>query len=103
LKRRRHVKTLSLVMVLFLMIIFNVWMFVDTEKRLSDCYFEVNNLQTKLDRYEELNDIVPALYQTLPPLALAELKTANEMISQKRHRGYEAVEQALIIRGVCTY
>ena len=89
-------KALSLVMVLFLMIIFNVWMFVDTERKLSDCQFEVNHLQAKLDRYEELNDIVLALYQLLPPLAWAELKAANEIILQKRHREYEAIEQALI-------
>lgn len=92
-------KTLSVVITIIgiiTMIGFILVSWIDTEKQLDDCRFEINHLQTKLARYEELNDIVPVLYQTLPPLALAELKTANEMILQKRHREYEAIEQALI-------
>lgn len=88
----------ALIAILAILLTLTTYLLLDVEKRLADCQFECNHLQTKLDRYEELNDIVPILHQTLPPLALAELKAVNEMILQKKHRKYEAVEQALIIK-----
>ena len=89
-------KALSLIMVLSLMIVFNVWMFVDTERKLSDCQFEVNHLESQVFYLRELNDYMPILEQLLMPLQLAELKVLSEQIRQKKHREHERVEQPLI-------
>ena len=70
--------------------------FISLENQLSDCQFECNHLQTKLYRYQEFNDYVPAMEQILPPLVLAQLKVATLMIQNKRHRGYERYEQPLL-------
>ena len=68
----------------------------DTEKQLDDCRFEVNDLQTRLYRLEELQDYIPAMEQLLPSLALAQLKAATEMIRQKKYKNYEAIEQPIL-------
>ena len=81
---------------ILLIITFALISWVDTEKQLSDCQFECNHLQTKLDWYEELNDIVPALSQIIPPLALAELKVATLQIRNMKHKAYEGEEMPLI-------
>jgi len=80
------------------LVIFTIEIFVimDLERQLDDCQFEVNHLQVRLYRLQELTDYVPAMEQLLPPLAAARLKTATEMIRQKRHREYERYEQPLI-------
>lgn len=69
---------------------------IQSEEQLSDCQFECNHLQAKLDRYEELNDYIPALNQLLPPLAMAELKVATLQFRDQRHLAYEGQELPLI-------
>ena len=69
---------------------------VKVEKQYDDCRFECNHLQTQLARYEELNDIVPALYQILPPIALAELKVATLQIRNMKHEAFESREMPLV-------
>lgn len=68
---------------------------IPLKNQLSDCRFEYNHLQAKLYRCQELSDYVEILEQ-LPPLVVAELKAANEVIQQARYRSYERVEQPLI-------
>ena len=68
------------------------------ERRLDDCHFECNHLQTKLIRLEELNNYIPAMEQILNPLQLAELKTITEMIRQKKYQEYKGREMPLIER-----
>ena len=75
-----------------IMLLVTLCILTQTEKQLDDCRFEVNHLQTKLDRYEELNDLVPALYQILPPLALAELKVITLQIRNMKHEAYQGRE-----------
>ena len=80
-------------------IIITLFIFIiSLEQQLSDCRFEVDHLQVRLYRLQELNDYVSAMEQLLPPLALAQLKTATEMIRQKRWKEYERYEQPLIKR-----
>jgi hypothetical protein len=64
--------------------------------QLSDCRFECNHLQTKIDRLQELSDYIPAMENILNPLQLAELKTLSEMIRQQRYHEYERIEQPLL-------
>ena len=66
--------------------------------QLDDCRFEVNHLQVRLYRLQELSDYVSAMEQLLPPEVLAQLKAATLMIQQKRWKEYERYEQPLIER-----
>ena len=83
-------------MAVIIMVILTLVILVKTERQLDDCRFEVNHLQTKLWRLEELNDYIPAMEQVLPPLVLAQLKVTTEIIRQKKYREYERIEQPLI-------
>lgn len=65
--------------------------------QLSDCRFECNGLQTKIYRLEELSDVVEAMNQVLPPLALAQLKAVTLMIRNERYKAFEGIEQPLLI------
>ena len=64
--------------------------------QLSDCRFECNHLQTKIDRLEALSEYEPALNQLLTPLAWAQLKVANEVLKNQRHKAYEGYEMPLL-------
>ena len=66
------------------------------QQQLDDYRFEINHLQTKLYRLQELSDYVPAMEQLLPPEVLAQLKAATLMIQRKRWKEYERYEQPLI-------
>lgn len=91
--------TLILTLILILTCVFIITaLFVITrlQNQLSDCQFEVNHLQTKLYWLQELSDYVPAMEQTLPPLVLAQLKAAAEMIRQKRYKEFERYEQPML-------
>ena len=66
------------------------------QQQLDDYRFEINHLQTKLYRLQELSDYVPAMEQLLPPLVLAQMKTATLMIQQKKYKEFERHEQPLI-------
>ena len=81
---------------IFFVIIFLLVSLISTERQLDDCRFEVNHLQTKMYRLQELSDYIPAMEQILPPLVLAQLKVATLMIRNERHRVYEGVEQPLL-------
>ena len=65
-------------------------------QQLDDYRFEINHLQTKLYRLQELSDYIEAMEQILPSLVLAQLKTATLMIQQGKYRAYEGVEQPLL-------
>lgn len=84
--------------ILLAYILFAVMLFfiINLENQLSDCQFECNHLQTKLYRYQEFNEYIPAMEQILPSLVLAQLKVATLMIQNKRHREYERYEQPLL-------
>lgn len=69
---------------------------IPLENQLSDCQFECNHLQTRLNRCQELSDYAEILEQVLPPLALARLKAGNETLKQKRHWEYERYEMPLL-------
>ena len=69
---------------------------ISLKNQLSDCQFECNHLQTKIDRLEELSDYIPAMKQILPSLVLAQLKAATLMIRQQKYREYERIEQPLL-------
>jgi hypothetical protein len=69
---------------------------IPLENQLSDCRFECNHLQSKLWQLKELNDYIPAMEQTFPPLVLAQLKATALMIRQQKYREYERVEQSLL-------
>lgn len=75
---------------------FIIYSLIVVENQLGDCQFECKHLQTQLNRYQELNDIIPALSQIIPSLALAQLKVATEMIRQQKHKNYEGREMPLI-------
>ena len=79
-------------------LIINIFIITFLKTQLDDCRFEVNHLQVRLYRLQELSDYIPAMEQLIPPLALAQLKTATEMIRQKRWKEYERYEQPLIKR-----
>ena len=66
------------------------------ERQLDGCHFECNHLQMKLNRCQEFSDYAEILEQ-LPPLVVAQLKAANKVIQQARHREYERYEQPIII------
>ncbi len=70
---------------------------IPLENQLSDCQFECNHLQAKLWRLGELNDYIPAMEQTLPPLVLAELKAVTLMIRNEKYKVYEGIEQPLLM------
>jgi hypothetical protein len=63
---------------------------------LSDCRFECNSLQTKLNQCEELSDYAIILRQILPPKAWGQLRAANEAEKQRRHWAYEGREMSLL-------
>jgi len=86
-------KTLSMIIVIIIMIIFILSSWISAEKQLDDCRFECNHLQNKLFQLEEFNDYIPAMEQLLTPLQLARLKAVTEMIRQKKHKEYERYEQ----------
>ena len=67
------------------------------QQQLDDYRFEVNHLQTKLYRLQELSNYVEAMEQVLPSLVLAQLKAANEQIQQNKYKNYERREQPLIL------
>ena len=69
---------------------------IPLENQLSDCQFECNHLQTKIDRLEALSEYEPALNQLLTPLAWAQLKVANEVLKNQRHKAYEGYEMPLL-------
>lgn len=77
-------------------LIINIFIFLSLRGQLSDCQFECNHLQTKLDRLEELGDYETALYQLLPSLGWAELRAANEQIRQQKYKSYESIEMPLL-------
>lgn len=79
-----------------ILLMVTLYTLLQTERQLDDCRFECNHLQSQLNRYEELNDLVPALYQTLPLLALAELKVIAIQIRNQKHEDYEGSEMPLI-------
>ena len=83
-----------IILVIFVAVIL-LAIIIPLENQLDDCRFECNHLQTKLHRCQELSDYVEILEQ-LPPLVVAELRAANEIIRQARYRNYERVEQPLI-------
>ena len=87
--------TISLVLVVLVTIAI-LFIIIPLENQLSDCQFECNHQQTKIDRMEELNDLVPALYQLLNPLQIAELKVATMQIRDEKHDSYEGRELPLI-------
>lgn len=87
-------KTLSIL--LSVMTIVATVFLVQSEKQLDDCRFEINHLQTRLSRLQELSDYVLALEQLLPERAWAELKTANAMILHEKYREYERIEKPII-------
>ena len=88
--------SLTAVIAVIVMIILTLVFLIDAENQLADCRFEVNDFQTRLYRLEELQDYIPAMEQLLPPLVLAQLKAATEMIKQKKCREYERYEMPLI-------
>ncbi len=71
---------------------------VTLQNQLSDCRFECDHLQTKIDRLEALGEYETALYQLMPPLAWAQLRTANEIVKQERQWEYEGREQSLLTK-----
>lgn len=79
-------------------LIINIFIITSLRTQLDDCRFEVNHLQVRLYRLQELSDYVPAMEQLLPPETLAQLKVATLMIKQKRWKEYERYEQPLIER-----
>ena len=83
---------------IFIIITLFIFIIISFERQLDDCRFEVNHLQVRLYRLQELNDYVSAMEQLLPPKALAQLKVATLMIQQKRWKEYERYEQPLIER-----
>ena len=87
---------LAIIAMMLLILIFTLVSLINTERQLDDCRFEVNHLQTKPWRLEELSDYVPAMEQILPSLVLAQLKAATEIIRQKKHREYERYEQPIL-------
>lgn len=89
----KYILTLISVIIIAAVMLFNI---VFLKNQLSDCRFEVNHLQAKLDRLQELNDYIPAMEQTLPPLVLAQLKVVALMIRHEKHKAYEGIEQPLI-------
>jgi hypothetical protein len=93
-------KYLKYLMIIIVAVIFIVTFSkgVILERRLDDCHFEYNHLQTKLIKLEELNNYIPAMEQVLNPLQLAELKTITEMIRQEKYKAYEGKEMPLIER-----
>ncbi|MCK4500809.1 hypothetical protein KAU11_09940 [Candidatus Babeliales bacterium] len=89
------------ILTLISVIVIGIVMFaliIPLENQLDDCRFEVNHLQTKLWRLEELNDYIPSMNQILPPLVLAQLKAATLMIRQQKYHEYERVEQPLLTK-----
>lgn len=68
----------------------------ERHQRLDDCHFEVNHLQTKLYRLQELSDYVSILDQILTPLQMATLKAANEQIKRQKYKNYERYEMPLL-------
>ena len=66
------------------------------QNQLSDCIFECNHLQTKIDRLEALGEYETALYQLMPPLGWAQIRAANEQIKQERQWEYEGGELPLL-------
>jgi hypothetical protein len=69
---------------------------IPLENQLSDCRFECNSLQTKLNQCEELSDYAIILPQILPPKAWGQLRAANEAEKQRRHWEYEGREMSLL-------
>ena len=84
-----------IILVIFVAVIL-LAIIIPLENQLNDCRFECNHLQAKLWRLEELNDYIPAMEQTLPPLVLAQLKVATLMIRNGKYKAYEAIEQPLL-------
>ena len=71
---------------------------IPLENQLDDCIFECNHLQTKLYRYHEFNNYIPAMEQILPSLVLAQLKVATLMIRNEKYKAYEKIEQPLLTK-----
>ena len=88
--------TIELICILILFSFVGVGIITLHQQQLNDYRFEINHLQTKLYRLQELSDYVPAMKQLLPPLVLAQLKTATLMIQQKKYTDFEQYEQPLI-------
>lgn len=84
-----------IILVIFVAVIL-LGIIIPLENQLNDCRFEVNHLQAKLWRLQELSDVVEAMNQTLPSLALAQFKVIDKMIKDKRYRKFEATEQPLL-------
>lgn len=77
-------------------VIINTLIINSLRGQLSDCQFEYNHLQTRLNQCQELSDYAGILPQILPPLAWAQLRALNEEQKQKRQWKYEGKEMPLI-------
>lgn len=77
-------------------LIINFFTITSYRRMLDDCRFEVNHLQVRLYRLQELSDYVSVLDQILTPLQMAKLKVANEQIKRQKYKDYERYEQPLI-------
>lgn len=90
----KYILILTYIIVISIVI---VTLIIPLENQLSDCRFECNHLQTKIDRLEALGEYETALYQLMPPLAWAQLRAANEIVKQERQWKYEGRELPLLM------
>ena len=91
-------KDILIVICIFFIAVVTFASIIPLENRLSDCQFECNHLQTKLNQCEELSDYAIILSQILSSEAWGELRALNEELKQKRHWEYEGREQPLLTK-----